>query len=246
MLGGEIIMKLITKIIIIVLVILSYGKVVIAEGIIDYSNFSSLPDEQKGKIIWDLFDKQEFGKTEHKPICHVLLLTQGKFTYANATAFTSAAINLTEQQGWKDFDNLILNIYQYPSDIWLYKRAFLYLKKQSRETVPNNFAKASEILYQSGTYSNIVSDQELENAKQILFNYPDKEMVLVYVLETACRHAGKGGTDRGRIEAIDILKALNQNMVCTRLKSFNFHPINKNLYKQELDWVADKLGLSIA
>jgi hypothetical protein len=207
-----------------------------AWGAEDYANFAALPEKQKGKIVWDLFDKNQFGKPEHKPICRDLLATQGKYAYANATGFTSSAIALAEKQGWNDLRELVATIYRNPTSIWLYEASFHCLRAFSGKPVPSDIRAATDKLRLSGAYQSTITEKELAAAQQRLLTEPDKEMVLVYALYAAGWHPGKGGTERGRKAAADILKTLPQDRVRSRLKNLRDH-FDKEVNRPEIEWV---------
>lgn len=221
---------------IVLLILLLAGALhVPAWGAEDYSNFAALPDQQKGKIVWDLFDKNQFGKPEHKPICRDLLATQGKYANANAAGFTSSAIALAEKQGWKDLRELVAAIYKKPTSIWLYEASFRCLRTFAGKPVSPDIRAAADTLRLSGAYQSTITEKELAAAQQRLLTEPDKEMVLVYALYAAGWHAGKGGTERGRKAAADILKTLNQDRLRSRLRNLrdNFDEVNRS----EIEWV---------
>jgi nitrogenase molybdenum-iron protein alpha/beta subunit len=71
----------------------------------------------------------------------------------------------------------------------------------------------------------------------------DKELVLVYMIQVAGWHAGKGGTYMGRNGAVEVLRSLDQEMVKKRLDSFRYIEDQKNVVKPEIDWIAGQLGL---
>ena len=207
----------------------------------NYSSFQSLSENQKDKIIWDLFEKKEFGKPDQKPIFREILSTKGKICHADAVSFTTATIDVVEQNGWKEFDPLILEIYRHPPDVYLYKRAFLYFYKQRGMDIPNDLIEASKIIMSSGFYNNMISDNELERAKTILWHQADMELTLVYALEIANTYS-KGGSDRGRLSAIDVLKKLDRNLVYSRLKSFDFSFATSSNSQDDIVWVLKEMN----
>jgi hypothetical protein len=188
--------------------------------IVDYSNFSILSPERREKIAWDLHDKRQFGWPEHKPICLDLLIHQGRYGHANATSFTSAAIAAVEKYGWTDLAEPIRAIYEKPTDIWLWDSAVLYLRALAGKPVPRELREAADTVIRSGWYETTVTDRQLERAKRRLMREEDKELVLLYGLLVGLVPRGKGGTDRHRLAAAEILKSLAPQYLQARLRAF--------------------------
>ena len=193
----------------------------------DYGSFAQLPDPEKEKIVWDLHDKREFGKPEHKPICRELIATQGKFTNANATSSTIGAFEAAQKHGWKDLDQLVKAVYEKPRNIWLYESSFRCLRALSGNPVPAKAVAAAQTLLKSGWYESPVSDKDLAIAKKELIGQEDKEVTLVCALYVVCQHSGMGGTERGRDAAREVLSTLPRRRVRATLEVFreSFDPL---------------------
>lgn len=196
------------------------GMLITVSGAADYGDFAGLSDPQKSKIAWDLHEKREFGKPEHKPICRELIATQGKFANANATSFTISAFEAAQKHGWKDLDQLVKAVYEKPRNIWLYESSFRCLRALSGKPVPAEVVAAAQTLLKSGWLESPVSDKELATAKDTLIRQDDKEITLVCALYVACQHSGMGGTDRGRHAAAEVLKTLPRRKVRATLSVF--------------------------
>jgi hypothetical protein len=198
----------------------------------DYARFAALPEIEKDRIVWNLHEQHQWGLPEQEPVCRDLLATQG-YSIANAIAWTCNAIDLAEKQGWKDLTPLISRIYERPKNTWVYERAFRYLRAQGGKPVSTNLIAAADTLEAAGRYRTAVSDEQLSAVKERLLQEPDKEAVMVYTLKVAGWHSGKGGTERGRKAAADILKRLDHDTVVQRIRNL----------RQE--WVASYLGISL-
>lgn len=214
-------------------------KMALAE---DYAGFAQLPEIEKDRIVWNLYDRQQWGKPEQKPICRDLLRTQG-YSFANAIAWTTGAIDLAEKQAWSDLNPLISKIYERPKNIWVYERAFRYLRAQAGKPVSTNLIAAANTLQAAGGYGSSVSDAEMSLAKEHLSQEPDKETVLVYALKVAAWHAGKGATERGRKAAADVLRGLDRVTVAQRIR--HLRQDCPDYMRSEVDWVAQALGISL-
>lgn len=238
-------MKRRLSVIVAILLTIGFGytqtQVTAAEIEEDYSNFHSLSENQKDKTIWDLFEQKEFGKLNQKPIFREILSTKGKICHANSISFTTTTIDVVEQNGWEDFDPLILEIYRHPPDVYLYKRAFLYFYKQRGMEIPNDLIEASKIMISSGYYNNKVSEKELAYAKTVLLHQQDKELAFVYSLEIATTYT-KGGSDRGRLAAVDVLREIDKNLVFSRLKSFDFSSATSSNSQENIAWVLKEMS----
>jgi hypothetical protein len=71
----------------------------------------------------------------------------------------------------------------------------------------------------------------------------DKEAVLVYALQVACWHAGKGGSHRGREAAASVLKSLSEDVVSRRL--VQLHKDSPGFTTPEIEWVMQYLKIPI-
>jgi hypothetical protein len=200
----------------------------------DYSDFPALPDLQKEKIVWDLFDKREFGKPEHKPICRELIASQGRFANANAVSFTCQALALAEAQGWKDLADVVQAVYEHPDSIYVHEESFRCLRSFAGKGVPPHIAADTQLLSKAGEWQSDVSEVELAAAKQRLVNEPDREAVLVYAVTVAGWHSGKGGNERGRAAAAQVINAIDRKMVLSTLRKLEG--------KDEVDWLIRFLG----
>jgi len=196
------------------------GVLIAVSEAADHGNFAQLPDPQKEKIVWDLVESREFGKPEHKPLCRELLATQGRFANANATSFTMAALDAAQKHGWRDLGELVKAIYERPRSIWLYERSFRCLRALSGKPIPAEVVAAAQTLHRGGWRESPVSNKELESAKGELIRKGDEEITLVYALFVACQDSGKGGTDRGRHAAAEVLRALPRRKVRATLGVF--------------------------
>ena len=79
----------------------------------NYTAFAAQSEVKKDKVIWDLHERREWGLPEQKPVCRDVLANQG-YHFANAIAWTTDAIDLTEKQNWNDLNPLITKIYAAP------------------------------------------------------------------------------------------------------------------------------------
>ena len=208
----------------------------------DYTAYASLPEIERDQVVWNLYERHQWGLPEQKPICRDLLETQGH-SFANATAWTFGAINLAEKQGWKDLAPLISKIYERPKNIWVYERAFRYLRAQGGKPISTNLVAAAKTLEAAGYYHSIISDDQLSAAEHRLVQDPDKEAVLVYALDVAGWHAGKGGTERGRNAAAEVLKGLDRDTVVQRIRRLR-HDCSESMCR-EVEWMANHLGISL-
>jgi hypothetical protein len=208
----------------------------------EYSDFAALSAENKDRLVWELHERHEWGLPEQKPICRDLLENQG-YRFANAIAWTTDAVDLAEKQGWTDLKPLISKIYDAPWNIWLYERAFRYLRNQDGKPVSSNLVEDAETLRRAGWHNSTVTDDELAKAKERLSQNTDKEALLVYTLYVACWHAGKGGTDRGRLAAVEILRSHPREDVANRLSQL--HRDCEGYMRPEIKWVAKRLNLEI-
>ena len=208
----------------------------------DYAGFAALPELDKDRIVWKLHDLHKWGLPEQKPVCRDLLANQG-YSFANTIAWTTSAIDLAETQGWKDLSPLITKIYERPKNIWVYERAFRYLRAQGGKPVSTKLIAVAGSLEAAGHYRSNVSDEQLSAAMDSLLQEPDKEAVMVYALKVACWHAGKGGTERGRKAAADILKGLNRDTVAQRIR--HLRQDCPEPMRSQVEWVAHYLGISL-
>jgi hypothetical protein len=204
----------------------------------DYAGYAALPEIERDRIVWNLHEYRQWGLPEQKPICRDLLETQGH-SFANQIAWTTDAIDLAQKQGWKDLSPLIAKIYERPKNIWVYERAFRYLRSEEGKLISTNIVAAADILGAAGHYRSAVSDEQLSAAKERLVREADKEAIMVYALNVAGWHAGKGGTDRGRKAAADVLKGLDRETVTQRLRQL------RQGMGSEIEWVANYLGISL-
>ena len=209
---------------------------------VDYSDFARLSDAQKDRIIWHLHEDKKWGQSDQKSICRDILLTQCYYS-ANAAAWTIKAIDLAESQGWNDLTPLIDGIYQRPRDIWVYERAFRYLRKQQSKPIPSEIVAATKVLARSGNYKNTVTDEEVRTSQKQLLGQADDEAVLVYAVNVAGGYAGKGGSDRGRKAAADVLKSLNKDSVNRRVRQL--YADASEYLKPEILWLAQYLNVDL-
>ena len=229
-----------------------------------FDNFAALPEKDKNRIVWELDDLNlwepghGFGLPNQKPICRDLLLNDGYSSITNnpnAANWTVDAIDMAEKQGWTDLNPLIEKIYEKPRSIWLFERAFRYFRAQSGKPVSTNLLAAVETLGSGGQYlysengkKLIVSDEQLAAAKTILLQEPDKEAVLVYLLEIAGGNGGKGASDRGRKAVADVLGSLDRATVIQQLRQGAPSGMGgRNYYLEQsyLEWVTNYLGNSL-
>jgi hypothetical protein len=217
----------------------------------NYAGFTTLPEGQRDAIVWELQAPPHnwWGLPEQKSICRDLLATQGYSSFANnASSWTFEAIDFAEKQGWKDLTPLIAKIYERPINIWMFARAFRYLRGQSGKSVSTNVISSFQVLRDAGNYQSSVSDKELSAAKERLLKEPDKEALLVYALDIAGWNSGKGGSQRGREAAADVLKSLDHNKVTQRLRQLRQDASPKGweeLFQPECDWIAQYLGIPL-
>jgi hypothetical protein len=94
---------------------------------------------------------------------------------------------------------------------------------------------------ESGYYQNTVTDEKLSAACAAIQSETDKETVLVYTLRVAGWHAGKGGTERGRKAAANILKDLPREMVSRRV--LQLQQDCPDYMKSEIEWVIRFLNI---
>lgn len=202
-----------------------------------------VPVVEKSQIVWELHEQNKWGLPEQKPICRDLLAERGYSGFdANAIAWTIDAIELTEKQGWKDFSPLITKIYERPGNIWVYERAFRYLRAEAGKLVSPDIIADAKKLEAAGHYHSDVSPVQLSAAKERLLSESDKETVLVYAIKVAAWHGGKGGTERGRAAAADILRSLDRKVVVERLR--RLRQDCPDYMQPEVEWVAHYLGIS--
>ena len=149
-----------------------------------------------------------------------MIATQGSFANANATSFTIYAFEAVQKHGWKDLDELVKAVYEKPRNIWLYESSFRCLRALSGKPVSAEVLAAAQTLHSSGWRESPVSDKELAAAKDTLIRQDDKEITLVYALYVACQHSGKGGTERGRRAAAEVLRSLPRRKVRATLSVF--------------------------
>ena len=208
----------------------------------DYSDFTGLSEEKKDRLVWELHERREWGLPEQKPICRDLLANQG-YRFANAIAWTTDAIDLAEKQGWTDLKPLVAKIYEAPRNIWVYERAFRCLRNQEAKPVSSNVVEDAEALRRAGAYRPTVTDKELDKVKERLTENSDKEAVLVFALGVAGWHAGKGGTERGRLAAIEVLRQLPRDDVANRVRQL--HRDCEGYMRPEIEWVAQRLNVEL-
>ena len=229
----------------------------------NFDNFAEAADDKdKNAIVWELDDLNlwepghGWGLPNQKPICRDLLLNDGYSSITNnpnAANWTVDAIDMAEKQGWTDLNPLIEKIYEKPRSIWLFERAFRYFRAQSGKPVSTNLLAAVETLGSGGQYlysengkKLIVSDEQLAAAKTILLQEPDKEAVLVYLLEIAGGNGGKGASDRGRKAVADVLGSLDRAAVIQQLRQ-DAPSGGRTFYLEQsyLEWVTNHLGNSL-
>ena len=226
----------------------------------NFDNFAKLPITNKNAIVWELHDGGMpgywWGLPNQKRICRDLLLNDGYSSITNnpnAANWTVDAIDMAEKQGWTDLNPLIEKIYEKPRSIWLFERAFRYFRTQSGKPISTNLLAAVETLRSGGQYRYsqndkqlIVSDEQLAAAKKLLLQEPDKEAVLVYLLENAGGNGGKGASDRGRKAVADVLGSLDRAAVIQQLRQDAPSGGRKFYLEQSyLEWVTNNLGNSL-
>jgi hypothetical protein len=214
-------------------------RTVLAE---DYTGYAALPEIERDRIVWDLYEHHQWGLPDQKPVCRDLLETQGH-SFANAIAWTCGAIDLAEKQGWKDLTPLISKIHERPKNIWVYERAFRYLRAQAGKPVSTNLIAAAETLRAAGSYRSAVAEDQLSAAKERLVQDADKEAVMVYALGVAAEHSGKGGTERGRKAAAEVLSGLDRGTVVQRIRHLGQDC--PDYMRDQVQWVAKHLGISL-
>jgi hypothetical protein len=207
-----------------------------------FADFQSLPEGEKDSVVWMLYEDKEWGHPDQKLICQDLLSAQG-YTFANAVAWTTGAIDLTEAQGWKDLSPLISSIYERPKNWWVYERAFRYLRAQAGKPVSANIIADAQTLSAAGYYQTNVTDKQLSEVKKRLLKEPDKEAVLVYCIGQASTFGGKYSGDRGGLAAIDILKQLDQETVAKRVHQLLRD--HDDVSGHGFEWTAEHLGMDL-
>ncbi len=175
----------------------------------DFANFATLDDAAKGKLVWNLADAGSLFRPEHKGICRDLLATQGRYANANASSFTSAAIALARQQGWREMRALITKIYQRPTNSHLYESAFVCLRAWDGKPIPVEIVSAAETLKAAGSSQTTVQDADLAEATTLLLASQDKEAVLMQTIVKAMENPGKGSTQRGWDALVQVLTHLD-------------------------------------
>jgi hypothetical protein len=207
----------------------------------DHSSFAALPEIERDRIVWELHEHHQWGLSEQKPICRDLLERQG-LSFANQIAWAFDAIDLAEKQGWRDLSPLISRIYERPKNIWVYERAFRYLRGQASRPVSTNIVAATEMLEVAGGPQ--VTDAQLSAAKASLLQEGDKEAVLVYAIKAAGWHGGKAATERGREAACEILRALDHETVVLRLRQLAQN--SSGGMRGDIEWIAKRLGIVLS
>jgi hypothetical protein len=208
----------------------------------DYSGYAARSEIERDRIVWNLHEHHRWGSPEQKPVCRDLLQWQG-YSFANAPSWTIDAIDLAEKQGWKDLSPLISKLYERPMYLGVYERAFRYLRGQEGKPVSTNIIAAADTLRAAGYWRSSVSDTQLSAAQEGLLREADKEAVLVYAIEAAILHAGKGGTERGRSAAADVLKGLDRDAVAQRLRQLRQDC--PGFMRDEIEWVGKYLSISL-
>jgi len=209
-----------------------------------FAGFSKLPERDRDMIVWELNAHGIEHRPEQKTIARDLLAEQGYRSANNNIAWTSAAIDDAEKQGWKDLTPLVTGIYERPRNIWNYERAFRYLRSTSGHPLATSFNKAVMVLHEAGYYRSAVTDSALERATTELLKSEDKEAVLVYGLYESIQWPSKGGSDRGRKAAVEVLQGLNRATVTQKLRQFHQAFDDEN-EKRELNWLANQLGIPL-
>ena len=207
----------------------------------DYADFSSLTEKQKDDVFSQLYEDKEWGQQNHKAICREFLAAQGH-SFAKISIGTFCAIDLAEKQGWKDLTPLIANIYERPKDVWIYQRAFQYLRIEAGKPISTNIVASANIIQRAGAWNSKATDEQLLAAKESLLKESDKEAVLVYMIEIAGSQSGKGATDRGGKVAIDVLRGLDREAVVQRIRQLQKDSRNR-MYRGEIEKVAKSLGV---
>jgi len=157
------------------------------------------------------------------------------------------AIDLAEKQGWTDLSPLITKIYEQPEDIWVYQRAFLYLRAQAGKPVSTNLIAEFQMLRAAGYYGSNISDEQLLASKGQILQEMDKEAIMIYAISLAVSPSGKGGNERGRKAAGDILKNLDHDAVSQRIRQLQQAEQDSPQYLQfgEVKWIANYVGISL-
>ena len=212
----------------------------------NYAGFTTLPENERDVIVWELREPDHawWGLPEQKPVFRDLLATQ--FHYGSGC--TGETFDVVEKQGWKDLTPLVAKIYERPNDIWQLAMAFGCLRDLSGRSVSTNVTSSFQILQAAGYNQSSVSDEQLTAAKERLLKEPDKEAVLVYALKIAGWNSGKGGNERGRRAAADVLKGLDRGSVIQRLRQLRQEAGPKGmgaLRQSEYDWIAQYLGIPL-
>ncbi len=207
-----------------------------------YDHFANLSDEEKDRVVWQLHEDGTWGRPDQKPICRDLLEHQG-YSSPNDTAWTTGAIDVAETRQWTDLKDLVTAISQRPKNIWILERAFRYLRRQEGKDIPASIETAVQTIAAAGQHESPVTDRQLAAAIAILEAAPDQDASAVYLLRIACWHAGKGGSDRGRLAAVEVLRKLTSDLVLPRLQQLRLN--GPRLNRVEVEWVMTQLGIPI-
>jgi hypothetical protein len=69
----------------------------------------------------------------------------------------------------------------------------------------------------------------------------DKEAVMVYAIEAAIRPTVKGGTDRGRSAAAEVLKGLDRETVAQRIRQLWQ---DSGTMRDDIEWMGKHLSIA--
>ncbi|MGD0093278.1 MAG: hypothetical protein ABSE73_25465 [Planctomycetota bacterium] len=208
----------------------------------EWDDFPKWQEDKKSQVVWQLDDKRMLKRPECKPIFRDLLFTKGAFTHDNSPNFLYQSIEMAEQQKWRDFDPLIQALYDGPPEVWTFKSSFQYLRRVAEKPVAPKLEQAFETLSASGEWGSTLSDAELAGAVALLKKQEDKDALLVYALKVACWHSGKGGTDRGRLAAIEVLRSLDVDRVKKQIAIFRKF-FRYRMHREEMEWIAKQLAI---
>lgn len=207
------------------------------------SSFARLSQEAKLKFLAELHENPQWVTSpDRKDICRFIIETTAN-PNGQGLPYILEAIDLTEAEGWSDLAPFIEQIFERPRTPGSMERAFLYVRARNGKPVSPSIKAEAKVLEEAGGYRSTVTDERLYTAKQALMQESDKEAVLVYALLTGMDSPGKGGNNRGRFAAVDVLKALDRNIVEVRLRQLR--QTFDSYLESRCEWLAQHLGISL-